>query len=352
MKLIDLNLGRNNNFDFIRFIAALLVIFSHSFPLSGNGGLEPLYMLTNGKATIGSLAVAIFFITSGFLITMSYMHTKDPIKFIKSRCLRIFPALIVVVLLSSFVLGPIVSNMNAYQYFTNYQTYDYLKTIFLYPIQYDLPGVFVNNPYQIAVNGSLWTLSIEFTCYIFVLLLGIFKLLNKKIILAAFILSLIVPQFTISPLIDPYTHLFRYFFAGIFIYIFQDKVSIKSSWFLASLILLTLSTISGHMNIGFAVFGSYIITYLAFSPKIKFHKFAKYGDFSYGLYIIAFPIQQTITFVLNGKISPILLFIIASVIALILSSLSWHLIEKPALGLKNKSILHVFKKANVLGTYK
>ena len=64
--------GRNNNFDFIRFIAASMVIYSHAFPLSrGNDG-ELLKDITNGQWSFGSLAVAVFFVISGFLISQSY----------------------------------------------------------------------------------------------------------------------------------------------------------------------------------------------------------------------------------------------------------------------------------------
>ena len=99
--------GRNNNFDFIRFIAASMVIYSHAFPLSrGNDG-ELLKDITNGQWSFGSLAVAVFFVISGFLISQSYDRKNQPLNFIKARILRIFPGLIVVILLSALVLGPL-----------------------------------------------------------------------------------------------------------------------------------------------------------------------------------------------------------------------------------------------------
>ena len=153
-------LTRKNNFDIIRFLASLMVVWFHSYPLTLGitGGTDQLAFLTGGQVTFGGLAVMIFFIISGFLITMSYDRSNDLTKFTKARILRIFPGVIFVVLLSTFVLGPLVTNIELKEYLTNFQTYKYLLAMSLYKMQYALPGVFETNVYQISVNGSLWTL--------------------------------------------------------------------------------------------------------------------------------------------------------------------------------------------------
>jgi peptidoglycan/LPS O-acetylase OafA/YrhL len=181
---------RKNNFDFIRFLAATLVIFSHSYPITtGNNGSEPFGILSNGQMTFGELAVSVFFVISGFLITQSFDRSKNIFYYLKARILRIFPALIMVVILSVFFLGPIFTDLSLKNYFSDPQTIDYFKTITLYWMQFDLPGVFQSNIYPGAVNSSLWTLWFEFFFYIVVAFLGVTKLLNKWIVLVGFILA-------------------------------------------------------------------------------------------------------------------------------------------------------------------
>lgn len=123
--------------------------------------------------------------------------------YLKKRVLRIFPALIVVVLLTGgfFLLGPLVTTLALTDYFKSNQTWTYLLTIFLY-IHYHLPGVFANNPYPNSVNGSLWTLTWEFLMYIVVLALGLAGLIKKRltVIPLYFFVILLLPIVTVYPL--------------------------------------------------------------------------------------------------------------------------------------------------------
>ena len=93
---------RENNFDFLRFFAAALVLFAHSYPLVGRREDEPLTLLT-GYEKGGSIAVGIFFVMSGYLIASSWLASSSPKSFLIKRALRIFPALIVAVLLVPLV---------------------------------------------------------------------------------------------------------------------------------------------------------------------------------------------------------------------------------------------------------
>jgi peptidoglycan/LPS O-acetylase OafA/YrhL len=148
------SIERANNFDFLRILAALFVIFSRSFPLSGNA-FEPLGFVT-GYLTFGALGVVIFFVISGYLITKSWVEHPSWTRFLWNRSLRIYPGLCAVILLSIFVLGPFVTNLTIVQYFAQSEfLWLYLKNITLISISYYLPGVFIDNPYVGAVNGSL-----------------------------------------------------------------------------------------------------------------------------------------------------------------------------------------------------
>ena len=335
---------RKNNFDIIRFIAALLVIISHAYPLTSHSG-EFFLELSKGQMSLGALAVAIFFVISGFLITQSYDRNPNLIKYFKARILRIFPGLIAATIFGAFVVGLLVTTLSKTEYLTNSNTYDYLKVIFLFPMEWTLPGVFETSSFNNSVNGSLWTLPYEIMSYIFVAIIGVCgSLKNKHVVLFLFLFSLYIKNYLILSIPTDFTwvylpdffNLFPYFAAGMVIYAFRDDITLNKQYALISLALLIISLIFGGFITIFTIFGSYFIIYIAYSKKIKFYNFAKYGDFSYGLYIYAFPIQQSVTYFISD-ISVFTNIIISVPLTLIVSYCSWHLIEKPSMKLKNKT---------------
>jgi peptidoglycan/LPS O-acetylase OafA/YrhL len=183
-----------NNFDLIRLFAAALVVFSHSCILTdGNYSHEPLSILTGGSYALGRIAVDIFFVISGFLITMSFESTNSLPNFLWKRCLRIFPALIVLLFLTTFIIGPIATALPLHEYFSRDDTYAYLTNVRLFRLQYSLPRVFENNPYPNAVNGSLWTLAYEFVCYLLVAILGVLGILKKRKLIATLFFATLLP---------------------------------------------------------------------------------------------------------------------------------------------------------------
>lgn len=339
---VNMSLNRNNNFDFLRFFAATLVIFSHSFILSTNTySQEPFAIFSNNQESFGGIGVAIFFIISGYLITLSYDRSKNIIFFLKSRILRIFPAFVLVLLFTVFVLGPLVTSLPINNYFQNKQTYKYLLSISMYilhPIEYyQLPGVFTNNIYP-GINGSLWTLKYELFFYIFVAILGLIGMLKKQSLLILVILFFIMSY--LNMISWGYGEkLLKYFSIGAFFYIFREHIPFNKNIALTSILILELSLLNNSFLQLFPIFGGYLVIYFAFSPKINLNWFSKLGDFSYGLYIFAFPIQQTIIFSQGGKMNPLQNFIFSFPLILICAFLSWHLIEKHALKIKNKRLL-------------
>jgi peptidoglycan/LPS O-acetylase OafA/YrhL len=155
----DVSKGKSNNFDAIRFFAASAVIFSHSYPVTANNNKEILILLSKDQISLGGLAVAVFFTVSGFLICDSWEKSKSLVTFLKSRILRIFPGLFFALLITAFLLGPLVTTLPLKAYFSNIQTYMYMQSIFLHNTnQYYLPGVFVlniYNPITKLINASL-----------------------------------------------------------------------------------------------------------------------------------------------------------------------------------------------------
>lgn len=343
--------GRSNNFDFMRFVAAALVIVAHAFPLSyGDGSREALFRLSGGQTDFGSLAVAVFFVISGFLITRSYDRNPNPLLFATNRSLRIFPGLLLAVLFCAFVLGPLVTELSFADYFGQRGTYSYLQNVSLRYSQHELPGVFAANPYAPTVNGSLWTLWYEFLCYGVVLLLGVLRLLRWQVLAAGLAFSLLVVNgwlpVSSSPVLEllrlrlnayePYFRFFAFFAGGGLVYLMRGRVRLVPWLALSALTTLVAALVFGLFNTAFALAGSYLVVYLAFWRRSFGERFARHGDWSYGVYVYAFPVQQTVTELLLPNPDWLLNVLFTYPVVLLLAAASWHGVEKPALALKSK----------------
>lgn len=86
----------------------------------------------------------------------------------------------------------------------------------------------------------------------------------------------------------------------------------------------------------------YMIFYLAYVPKGKIRSFNKVGDYSYGIYIYAFPVQQSIAAAIFPGISVANMVLGSFAVTFVLAFLSWHFIEKKFLKMKDHYI--VFQK--------
>ncbi|HJY51346.1 MAG TPA: acyltransferase, partial [Stellaceae bacterium] len=174
---------RQNNFDALRLAAAISVIFSHSFLITeGTQNREWLIQLTGNQCILGLTGVFIFFAISGFLVTQSFEQTPNPLHYLAKRALRIFPGLFVATMVSAFVLGPLVTTLPLGAYLSRPEPYEYVVgNTLLDQTVHELPGVsFIGNPVGLEINGSLWTLRLEFTMYLMVLALGLLRLLTVR----------------------------------------------------------------------------------------------------------------------------------------------------------------------------
>lgn len=332
---------RENSFDFIRFIAAAMVVFSHSFALVGLN--EPLI----GSNTFGGLGVWIFFILSGYLIIASWEQYPRLNVFLAKRSLRIFPGLLVAILFSVLVVGLLYTSLNTWDYLTHTSTITYLNNILLYNTQFSLPGVFENNPFPNSVNGSLWTLAYEFTMYLTVAALGVLKIYKKidikyiwvgLLILQAVVLVVGADKFDFSVFyirLDRIITLSLMFMTGVLFYKKSKKIKLSTKYGLVALLafLLTCWLAPSSTVFAAATLLAYALFALGSSPLMS--KFGKYGDFSYGIYIYSFPVQQIIAATIQPS-SPYVMFLLALPISVVLGALSWRFIESQALKLKSK----------------
>lgn len=182
VKLIDFDENRNNNFTLIRIFFAWLVLYGHSYAIEKSHGIvDPLNTIFKGSIWIGAIAVNGFFVISGFLVAASFVR-RGLLNYLLSRFLRIYPALIVCVFFTVFILGPSLTNIDTVEYFKASKTYQYLLNALAFlRMQWYLPGVFENNATS-GINGSLWTLTVEVRCYLILAVLGLFGVFRKNLI--------------------------------------------------------------------------------------------------------------------------------------------------------------------------
>ena len=331
-----------NNFDFLRVFAASLVIISHSFPILGL--VEPNY---SNLITLGSLGVYIFFIINGFLITQSWDINNNPITFLWKRVLRIFPGLIFAAFVVTFILGIMVTTLSILDYLKEIQTYRFLFLAMFFPywniIPLDiLPGVFKENPMPF-VNGPLWTLVYEWCMYLLILGLGIMGVIKKKLFPALILLTIFIIYFYemyvvqihfFDSQLNIFLPLFLLFFISSRLYFHNRIKKFSATLFFLSLIIIVLGSFTNYFLIFLIITLPYIVLFIAHYPIPKLNKFGTIGDFSYGLYIFAWPVQQTILVFFNDI--QIGVHILCSFLLTIpIAYISWHFVESKALSHKN-----------------
>jgi peptidoglycan/LPS O-acetylase OafA/YrhL len=321
---------RSNNFDSLRFLAAAGVVVSHSIPLTyGPHPPDARSTLFHIVTALGGVAVQIFFIISGYLITASYLNTNSPRRFIRARFLRLVPALLAVLWLLAFGLGPLLTTLPLDEYYRSWLPY---RAAF--GMSDHLPGVFTHNPFSAGIDGSLWTLRYEALCYLAVLLLGLAGQLRRLPVIALFVILLGARlYFGNFPALD----LGTIFAAGAVIYLWQLPLSGRVA--IACAMLWLFSQHFGLVTLTSDTIFAYLVIYLGLVPGFKLPNFAKYGDLSYGIYIYAWPVQQTIA--LRLHVSWLANIAITLPIVLALAFLSWHFIENPMLQLKNKRLFGI-----------
>lgn len=365
MRLDDVSSsGRaSNNFDLLRLIAALFVVFAHSFDLLRIP--EPFPHLAG--LSWGFLGVVIFFSISGFLVSRSWDRNPHLIPFALKRTLRLLPALVVVLVLSALVLGPLLTSMPLRAYLDDPGTKAYVLNNVTMQSQYNLSGVFTHNVYPLAVNGSLWTLPLEVKAYALVALIGIIGLLSRWRVLMVgvailavvacinplrssvpganhFVASLVNVQASPSLVYEAklgtytvYADMFAAFIVGAMLYSLRKWVVLR--WELAALSIVALGGViavgGSAPEIGTVILTPYLVLCFAYGTASIARLPRRFGDYSYGTYVYAFPIQQTISS-LHHIGSGWLMFLFATPPTMVAAVLSWHLIERPALNIKRR----------------
>jgi peptidoglycan/LPS O-acetylase OafA/YrhL len=326
--------GVGPGFDAVRLFLAAMVLLWHTRQLSYGRGTVwlPVYML-----------VPAFFALSGFLVAGSMERVGRVGPFLALRVLRIVPALAVEVCLSALILGPLTTSVTLPYYFTDPLFAKYFTNV-LGIIRYQLPGVFRDNPLPGVVNGQLWTVPAELRCYAALALLMLGGIATRRwLMLGAFVglataecLTALLPLHHYTPgVMNAQEMLILCFLCGSVFFLWRDMIPWHPALFLAAVAVYfgvgayvpALTFLAGAVAVCYAV----VFAGTCRIPRIPV---LMRGDYSYGLYLYAFPIQQAVAWALPGARQWYVSLLVAGPAALCCAMLSWHFVEKPALRLK------------------
>lgn len=331
-----------DGFGTLRLVIACGVIGFHAMPITGDydgwGWGQHWYHF-------GTLTVAAFMAMSGFFVMKTWERDPNLVRYWTRRLLRIMPGLFAVVLVSAFVLGPLVTTHGAGDYFADGRTWSFLwHNALLFPQQYDLPGVFADNAYPVAVNGSLWCLPVEVLGYALVTVVGLLGISKRRYLIftiavpfgALLVLNvndvIRLPDTMLLLLTDPLLQYLAIYAMGIATWLYRDKIPL-SWWGVAAGVVIEflvypgpVADITRAITVPYAVLtiGTKLPSWLCLPNWLTV---ASFGVFLYG-----FPVEQTLAWL--GADRPWEVIGVGVPIALLLGLASWHLVEKHGLRLR------------------
>ena len=336
-------LDRNaNSFGLVRLWAALAVVVSHAFVLaSGDRFDEPVRALTGWK--LGDLAVAVFFVLSGLVTAASLERTASIPRFLLARALRIVPAVAVYALVFGLLIAPVISSRPAVEVLTSPELAAFLlRTLTFAPGNPTLPGVFETTPLPGIVNEPLWTVKYEILCYLALATCGVLVarwgrialLAAASAVIALHVLTTILVPVELAGTLQHLRHFGLCYAAGVAAYAVADRLPVSGT-ILAALIAMSLFAFGSRISdLALVALLGYGALWLGARDWGRWSAFAGRTDLSYGIYVFGWPVGQMITATLPGiGWLPLLVLNLALVVPLAL--LSWELVERPALSLKN-----------------
>jgi peptidoglycan/LPS O-acetylase OafA/YrhL len=335
----------SDGFGTLRLVIACGVIGFHAMPITGDydgwGWGQHWYHY-------GTLTVAAFMAMSGYFVMKTWERDPQLLRYWTRRALRIMPGLVGVVLVTAFVLGPLVTERGLRDYLTDSRTWSFLwHNVLLFPQQYDLPGVFTDNPYPVAVNGSLWCLPVEVLGYALVTAVGLLGINRRRyliflvalppaVLLVLHVNGLVaLPDTMLLLLTNPLLQYLAIYAMGIATWLYRDKIPL-SWWGVAAGVLIEffvypspIADITRAITVPYAVLtiGTKLPRRLCLPGWLTV---ASFGVFLYG-----FPVEQTLAWL--GADTPWQVIGAGVPIALLLGLLSWHAVEKH--GLKLRTVL-------------
>jgi peptidoglycan/LPS O-acetylase OafA/YrhL len=240
-------------------------------------------------------------------------------------------------------------------YLSSPGTYKFFRHLRLSGASNELPGVFAHTPVPKAVNGALWTIPIEVNWYFILFVLGALGVMRRRYLLL--LLSLAFAAYYFGAVAAdsnamPYRYTFGLFFlAGACLYCFQ------AAWNPRQLVTATVAlgasaalACFGHATAALAMCLPFLVVAFGESSTPLVQRFGRYGDFSYGPYIYAFPVQQAVVSLAGNQLTLMQSFVASATCTLALAVLSWHFVEAPALRLKGRVAARTLPGARIAAT--
>jgi len=344
----DLRLKGANAFDTGRLVLASLVVLTHSyFLIDSNIHRDPLYVLSGGQASLGQIAVYMFFSISGFLVTRSFLLGRSKIRFAKKRVARIVPGFLVATVVGCLVIAPLAAE-DVMNYFAA-QSWSVLAATGLALKQVAVSGTLLTNPVHL-VHGTLWSIRYEFDCYVAIAALGSMGLLSYSrawFVLGSITLFLLgawflrydftvidhgIPNLLVS---SPHRwpELFPFFLVGSLFYIYKEKIPYSSHLAVVCIPVLSAGVYWGGMYWTLVFAGTYLLVYTCLSFSLEPVLLGKRTDISYGIYLYGWPIQQLILHFFGVKQDPLYFFSMSIFVTIPVAYISWIFVEAPSLRL-------------------
>jgi peptidoglycan/LPS O-acetylase OafA/YrhL len=338
--VMDRNGGIGPGFDQLRLWLAFAVLLVHSVTVAQYDQGLPQQLWSSPLRPLLLAILPMFFALSGFLVTGSAMRTRSVKAFLALRLLRLIPALSVEVTLSALILGPLLTVLPLNLYFSDARFFAYFGNI-LGHVQFYLPGVFTAAPMPGVVNLNLWTLTPEYYCYGFMLLLmasgALFERRKITVIggtmLAALALGNGLAGWGETDTMFGAPVLLASFVAGVLAYHWRERIPVHRAMFAVSAVAVYVAwSVAGAVVAGLIPL-VYCMVYLGVQRLPRSNLLSR-GDYSYGIYLYGFPVQQALVLLFPALKAWWALFPVAAVVVLAVAIASWHLIERPALSLK------------------
>lgn len=356
-QVLDEHRGLGPGFDFLRVALAVAIVGMHAPTVSGYNQfmLTPLWFG-------GYALVPMFFALSGFLITASAQRLSLK-NFLINRGMRIVPALAVDVVFCALIVGPLITTEPLSAYFQSPLVWSYFLNILGY-IHYQLPGVFAGHPTS-QVNGALWTVPWEIGCYAVIAALMVTRLIHRPALVLAMVVAYLALgaglqlMFSGQPVDGPLRRAIGLtgargalalaaFLLGILIYQLRYRIAYSRMLFAAAVAVCAATALIGDKSLLEVVWTRFFllpllvyITVFVGLTRVPIPGYFKRGDYSYGIYLYHLPLLQLIVALFPGVIEmggwgAILVFFAGVPFVVLFATASWHLIEKPVLGLRKK----------------
>jgi peptidoglycan/LPS O-acetylase OafA/YrhL len=357
MLLEDALRSRNNNFNLIRLMAAVSVVFYHSYTYNTKnpGIVDPITTFLNNGVDLGALAVGIFFFLSGIFVGNSCLNDPNFIRFIIRRVARILPGLFICVAVTT-VIAVIFFSKQGYVGLLDRRVWTYIvENSLIHQLKIAIPieelridGVY----YKLAdhdLNGALWTLYWESRAYALIAIVSFMAIASQRVLLGVFSVLIVVLAKIYPSAIQGYYWEFNFlnlFFSGVFLACVARHINVTYKFFIGALFYFF------FMN-GFAGTFGVFVSAITLSLVVGCNSIGRLGhiqknDYSYGIYIYHVPIIQMLKMSFES-IGPASLFAMTLLFVIPAAFISWHFVERPVLRWVARILKHNLTEASFRG---